>query len=258
MKKTLLILTFAIFATGFIKAIGDINLGDFEDGVTNIWMLYGETYEIVDNPLVAEPNTSSKALQNVTINQYQGMSLHNLTYMADSFSMFSFDVYDATGAVEFIVNVHGKTADGTDVTSSYYPTTIAGEWLHYEVDLTNAAEFETFDTITQLDLQNNTAVTELYWDNILLTSKYGGVTSTIGVSTVKANELLFFPNPASSSELIRFTGDIEDNSVVELYNVVGQLKLTTYLNNGILDISSLNSGLYLVKVGNKVAKLVIR
>jgi hypothetical protein len=89
MKKTLLILTFAIFATGFIKATGDINLGDFEDGVTNIWMLYGETYEIVDNPLIAEPNTSLKALQNVTVDQYQGMSLHNLSYMADSFSMFT-------------------------------------------------------------------------------------------------------------------------------------------------------------------------
>ena len=258
MKKTLLILTLAIFATGFIKAIGDISLGDFEDGVTNIWMLYGESYEIVDNPLIAEPNTSDKVLQNVTINQYQGISLHDLTYMADSFSMFSFDVYNATGAVDFIVNVHGKTSDGSDVTSSYYPTTTEGEWLHFEVDLTTA-EFETFDTITQLDLQNNTAATELYWDNMLLTSKYKEPdVSAISVPTVKTNELLFFPNPASSSELIRFTGDIEDNCVVELYNVVGQLKLTTSLNNGMLNISSLNSGLYFVKVGNKVAKLVIR
>lgn len=257
MKKTLLFLAFALFASAFIKAGDDVNLGDFEDGVTIDWMLYGESYEIVDNPLVAAPNTSSKVLQNITVNQYQGISLHDLSYMAADFVMFSFDVYDATGAVDFIVNVHGKTSDGSDVTSSYYPTTTEGAWLHYEVDLTNAAEFETFDTITQLDLQNNTAVTELYWDNILLTAVDDEVISAIDAATDNTNDLLFFPNPANSSELIRFTGDIEDNCAVELYNVVGQLELATTLKNGLLDISSLNSGLYFVKVGNKVSKLLI-
>jgi hypothetical protein len=42
-EKTLLFLAFALFATAFLKAQTDVNLGDFEDGVTNDWMLYGES-----------------------------------------------------------------------------------------------------------------------------------------------------------------------------------------------------------------------
>ena len=257
MKKTLIFLTLALFATAFIKAGDDVNLGDFEDGTTNIWMLYGESYEIVNNPLVADPNTSTKALQNITISQYQGISLHDLSYALDSFVLFSFDIYDATGAVDFIVNVHGKTDDGSDVTVSYYPTTTAGAWLHYEVDLTHA-DYETMDTIAQLDLQNNTAETELYWDNILLTGAGGGSTNLIGTDTDNSNNLLFYPNPVHNSDLISFAKDVENNSAIIIYNVSGQLILSTYLNDRMLNISSLNSGLYFVNVGNKVAKLVIR
>ena len=258
MKKTLFFLAFTLFVSAYIKAGDDVNLGDFEDGVTNIWMLYGESYEIVDNPLVGGPNTSTKALQNITISQYQGISLHDLSYIKEEFTMFSFDVYDATGAVDFIVNVHGKTGDGSDITASYYPTTTSGEWLHFEVDLTNPDEFGEMDTIVQLDLQNNTAATELYWDNILLTGTGGGNTPVFDVNADNSNDLLIFPNPAYSSELVRITGEIEDNCKVEVFNVVGQLKLVTTLNDGELNISSLNSGFYLVKAGAKLGKLIIR
>ncbi|NLD50166.1 MAG: T9SS type A sorting domain-containing protein [Clostridiaceae bacterium] len=256
MKKTLLFLALALFVSAFMKA-EDVNLGDFEDGVTNDWILYGESYEIVDNPLEVSPNTSSKVLQNITINQYQGMSMHDLSFIRENYVMYSFDVYNATGAVDFIVNVHGRTGEGADLNVPFYPTTTDGAWLHFEVDLTDAA-FETMDTIYQLDLQNNTAETELYWDNILLTGIDGGTTSVIDASTVKTNKSMCFPNPANSSELIRFSTDIGENSAVEIYNTVGQLKLATSLNNRLLDISSLNSGFYYVKVGNKVAKLMIR
>lgn len=266
MKKTLLFLTFAILAASFTNAQNslDVNLGDFEDDATIEWTLYGETYEIVDNPLVEAPNTSQKVLQNVTINQYQGMSLQNLSYVIDSFAKLSFDVYNAGGPVNFIVNVHGKTADGADVTASYYPSTLDGEWLHYEASF-DGAEYETHDTITQIDLQNNTAETELYWDNILLTSKYEEEEEEeeeVGPSAIQptrsaTHQLMLFPNPASSNDLIRISGNIENNSVAELYNVVGQLKLIASIENGLLKISSLNSGLYFVKVGNSVAKLVV-
>lgn len=257
MKKALLFLAFALFATAFLKAQEDVNLGDFEDEVTNNWMLYGESYKIVENPLIAAPNTSDFVLQNITVNQYQGMSMHNLSYIKADFVMFSFDVYNATGAVNFICNVHGKTSEGTDVTASYYPTTIDGAWLHYEVDLTNADDFATMDIISQLDLQNNTAETELYWDNILLTAVGGGTTSVVNSISNNTNDLLFYPNPANCNDLLIFSEAVEDNATVKIYNITGQLQLSAALTNRSLDISSLNPGQYMVKIGTKVSKLLI-
>jgi len=259
MKKKLLFLTIAILAITFVNAQSfiTVNFGDFEDEVTNPWTLYGASYEIVENPLQNDGNTSGWVLQNITETQYQGMSISGLTHQKDSFNLYSFDVYCATGAVDFIVNIHGKTAEDADVTAAFYPTTIEGEWLHYEVDLTNEDNFGTLAKITQLDLQNNTAETELYWDNIILTSIYEAEPSKV-VTNAKTTEMLLFPNPANSNDLVMLKGDIANDCVVEIYNTDGRLKLTTSHSNGLLNIKSLNSGLYLIKAGNQVSRLMVK
>ncbi|MEO8589527.1 MAG: T9SS type A sorting domain-containing protein, partial [Flavobacteriales bacterium] len=59
--------------------------------------------------------------------------------------------------------------------------------------------------------------------------------------------LLVFPNPAE--DLLNITTDADlSNSVVSVFDVAGQRVLTTTLRNGQLDISALNSGLYLLQV----------
>ena len=259
MKKTLLFLTFAILATTFVNAQSfiTVNFGDFEDEVTNPWTLYGASYEIVENPLKDADNNSDWVLQNITETQYQGMSIAGLSHQKDSFNLYSFDVYCATGAVDFIVNVHGKTAEDADTTVSFYPTTTDGAWLHYEVDLTDEDIFGTFAKITQLDLQNNTAETELYWDNILLTSIYEAEPSKV-ITKANTIEMLLFPNPANCNDFVMLKGDIDNDCVVEIYSADGRLKLSPSHSNGLLNIKSLNSGLYIVKAGNQISRLIVK
>ncbi len=64
--------------------------------------------------------------------------------------------------------------------------------------------------------------------------------------------LLVYPNPASSHINIRTT----DNAAIELYNAVGQFMLRTYSHQ--IDVSQLSRGMYYIKCGQAVSKVVLK
>ena len=64
--------------------------------------------------------------------------------------------------------------------------------------------------------------------------------------------LLVYPNPASSYINIRTT----DNAAIELYNAVGQFMLRTYSHQ--IDVSQLSRGMYYIKCGQAVSKVVLK
>jgi hypothetical protein len=74
------------------------------------------------------------------------------------------------------------------------------------------------------------------------------------------NSISFSPNPAN--DVIKFNNDITDKAIVYIYNITGQLELTSSVTNGTVNISSLKSGLYMIKLSNNnstaIAKLVKR
>lgn len=71
--------------------------------------------------------------------------------------------------------------------------------------------------------------------------------SSIDVKSVNSATLTFYPNPATNYINLK---DIESSSIVKLYNITGQNVLTTTVQNGRIDISNLNNGLYVIKVEN--------
>jgi uncharacterized repeat protein (TIGR01451 family) len=75
-------------------------------------------------------------------------------------------------------------------------------------------------------------------------------------------EIMFYPNP--SSKVVYFK-NIETQTTVYVYDITGRLLINTIIHDSrSLDISSLDSGVYLVKVGkqqdkvNRVMKLIVK
>jgi hypothetical protein len=65
-----------------------------------------------------------------------------------------------------------------------------------------------------------------------------------------ASSLRVFPNPATDVITIQMSNIIGDFDGIEFYNSLGQLVLTSkQLNN--IDISTLKTGIYIIKVRNK-------
>ena len=71
----------------------------------------------------------------------------------------------------------------------------------------------------------------------------------------KTRDVIVFPNPATDK--IQFNG--EDGAPVEIYNLSGDLMLRTSLNgNSDTDISQWQRGLYILRSGEQIVKLVVR
>lgn len=74
--------------------------------------------------------------------------------------------------------------------------------------------------------------------------------------------ILMYPNPVVHSKFVTITSDKELQKDVLVYNVMGKEILKQQLKNNRLDVTSLNAGIYIMKVvqdGRYIArKLVIR
>lgn len=94
-------------------------------------------------------------------------------------------------------------------------------------------------------------------------SMYGTITvnSAMSVDTSESLGLNIFPNPVSSGYVTLKTS-VNGVKKVELFDVSGKLVLKTSINAGILNISSVNPGVYFIKLTvnglSETSKLIIR
>ena len=84
-----------------------------------------------------------------------------------------------------------------------------------------------------------------------------------GLSTIE-NEILdmmIYPNPVDGN-YVTILSPVQGLKEIEVYSVTGRKVMDTAINGSTLDVSSLNTGFYLLKVTingqNKVSKLVVR
>ncbi|PPK96663.1 putative secreted protein (Por secretion system target) [Nonlabens xylanidelens] len=90
-------------------------------------------------------------------------------------------------------------------------------------------------------------------------------TTSLGIEETTINKIELYPNPASDFVFINYVV-ANDNETILIYNTLGQLIKNVNLIQGDsftrLDVSSLNSGIYLLKVGesndSQILKLVVK
>ena len=86
------------------------------------------------------------------------------------------------------------------------------------------------------------------------------VRGNVGIAeTENYPSLRVYPNPARNGELRVENGELKENSVIEIYNVVGQKLQSTTVNlqsTITIDISHLTNGMYFLKIDGKVARFV--
>jgi hypothetical protein len=72
-------------------------------------------------------------------------------------------------------------------------------------------------------------------------------------------EIRLFPNPVINGELIIDNGQLKAGDIVQIMDLTGKIILNSQfsiLNS--IDVSGLSSGMYFVKIGNKVGKFIKR
>ena len=86
------------------------------------------------------------------------------------------------------------------------------------------------------------------------------VEGTLGVDDLSELEMSIYPNPASSN-YVTIKSPINGDKNVEIYDIIGNRIINKTISSNVIDISSLNTGMYLVKVTidgkSKTSKLIV-
>jgi hypothetical protein len=175
----------------------------------------------------------------------QGEAMANVS----SYNYVSFDYWAQPGlpnGFKFVL----ISNNGTVLERSYQIGTneslVTGEWKKVEIPMSYftglgfvSTNFFQWKVSPFADSVDNAGF--VYIDNILLTT-----TSVLSNSNFTASKVKLYPNPTSNVLNIESLGTIQTISV---YNVLGQEVINKALNSAStsLDVSSLNSGIYVVK-----------
>jgi hypothetical protein len=77
-----------------------------------------------------------------------------------------------------------------------------------------------------------------------------GIAGTNGIRSIQ-----IYPNP-TSGQLRVTSNELRENTVVEIFDIVGKCHLLLVTCNGIIDISHLSAGMYFLKIDGKVYKVI--
>lgn len=101
------------------------------------------------------------------------------------------------------------------------------------------------------DIIPNTASIYFDYNAPVITNTYTTeFVETLSVSNYESNSFVMYPNPADNKVAVLFNHVLNENSVIELYDVQGKSisVVKTFNSNEVeLDVSSLKSGLYFIK-----------
>jgi len=153
-------------------------------------------------------------------------------------------------------------AGDQDVLRVFYRDGVDSGWVQlaeYTTEVTSWAE-------VTLDLPNPSAD---YYIGFQATSGYGyGVTiddvcvdAAMSVNDAQTLDVMIYPNPVEDN-YVMITSPVNGLKNIEVFDINGRRVMDTVISNDTLDVSSINSGFYMIKVTidgkTKISKLVVR
>lgn len=124
-------------------------------------------------------------------------------------------------------------------------------WVSLNIPLSDFTNLTNKSHIAQLIFSGlPTATGVLYVDNVYYSKPF------VGINNTNATNLNVYPNPTANTVTIKGLNANEIN-IAKIYSIEGKLIASQNVNaNGIVDLSNLTNGTYLVKVNEKVARVV--
>jgi len=230
----------------------------FEDGLDN-WTssIYSGTAEWGYGNTNASGNVAP-----LTGSWMAGYFSNNYNYDTASIISPSMDLTGVTDPQLTFHHTQQNWAGDQDQLRVFYRDGSDGNWVQLAEYLTEVAAW----TEVTLDLPNPSAD---YYVGFQATSGYGfGVTiddvcvdAAMSVNDSQILDVMIYPNPVEDN-FVTITSPVNGVKYVEVFDINGRRVMDTAINNNTLDVSSINSGFYMIKVTidgqSKISKLVIR
>lgn len=109
--------------------------------------------------------------------------------------------------------------------------------------------YKTGDEATTVEVKDNKFTMPKF--NVTITGEFKDVS---GIASQKAQQLEIYPNPVSNGFYVQ-TKNVNEN--VRIYELTGKMIYNEALNNQkYVEVKDLKSGIYIVKIGDKISKLI--
>ena len=87
------------------------------------------------------------------------------------------------------------------------------------------------------------------------------INTGLSTNTIEILDMIIYPNPVDD-DYVTIISPVEGSKEIQVYTVTGRKVMDTVINGNTLDVSSFNTGFYMMKVTingqTKVSKLVVR
>ena len=197
---------------------------------------------VAANSIVAMSSNSSLTIGRIVGYHYTTTVLYN------NYALDSMTVRNSNGNVSITDNLNTKAgiAVSMDTLQSFAFYANASNWKNTVWNIENYPN-------SVWKICDGKVLPFLRWQGILCDGE-------TGIANVSQNVLQIYPNPTSGQLRIK-NEELREDTVVEIYDVVGKLLQSTIVNlqpEMIIDISHLANGIYILKINNEVVKKIIK
>ena len=181
--------------------------------------------------------------------------------------------FDPTGANAYEADI--DPYDGNNNNNEYHNYQLDDYTDNYSVDLSGDYPAVVFETVGNIGFYTSPGATTFHileasegyayfrnvgedglsWYNMMTTADY------LSTNDNEILDMRIYPNPVNGN-FVTILSPVQGLKEIEVYSVTGRKVMDTVINDSTLDVSSFNSGFYMVKVTingqSKVSKLVVR
>ncbi|WP_052143677.1 MULTISPECIES: T9SS type A sorting domain-containing protein [Flavobacteriaceae] len=253
--KKIYILTFTIFISTISFGQEMVTNGSFETwnaGMADNWVIgsQGSAAQIIEETSIVHSGSSSMkmdtaGLGNVFVSQdFTGIQ------PGESYTLtLWYYVETAKGTGETVrincVWLNGTTIDYTNGTlfRVYLPED-EGIWQKFEVELTGPANVDGF----RFDVRTYNGGSA-FWDDFSFVDN-----NTLATTKKEIEDFSMHPNPTVTG-FVNIKSKSNATLTVDVYDILGKQVLKNIVKNNTLDVSSLNAGLYIMRVSQDDASI---
>ncbi|MFK7748506.1 MAG: T9SS type A sorting domain-containing protein [Kordia sp.] len=192
------------------------------------------------------------------------------------------DIVSPNGSGDFRIGIatSSSTAEAVWATDMSYDTTYritvkydetAGQaqlWVDAsdETDTSIAGSTGTGIAVTNFSFRqtNSTSDETITIDNLIVAENFTSANTLSVAKNTSSKDFSLYPNPLNGATSLTIQGLTNRNTSVVIYDMLGKEVVNTSVTNNTLNVSSLNTGIYLVKIlednssKSTVKKLIVR
>ncbi len=117
---------------------------------------------------------------------------------------------------------------------------IEGQWINGSVELPSFYDFPSLTFQLVIEVRCNSSSEAFFFDNVFFSG-------SLGNGETNQNPFSIYPNPASKG-YVSISSKIAGDKNLVIFNILGQQVINTTISNDKLNISTLKSGVYIIKI----------